>query len=39
MAEELFATAPSRVLDKQDKGFEQEWQALLRGPAAQLPLP
>ncbi|MFE9559079.1 hypothetical protein ACFYMW_39060 [Streptomyces sp. NPDC006692] len=38
MAEDLFATAPARVIDKQDKGFEKEWSALVAGPAAQLPL-
>ncbi|MEU5281681.1 hypothetical protein AB0G87_35335 [Streptomyces asoensis] len=38
MAEELFATAPARVIDKQDKYFEREWDALISGPAAQLPL-
>ncbi|MFD9791327.1 hypothetical protein ACFWXK_10280 [Streptomyces sp. NPDC059070] len=38
MAEELFATAPARVIDKQDKGFEQEWHALLSGSTRQPPL-
>ncbi|MEU6511032.1 hypothetical protein [Streptomyces sp. NPDC046942] len=38
MAEELFATAPARVINKQDKGFERAWDALLRGSSAQLPL-
>ncbi|WP_229914042.1 hypothetical protein [Streptomyces capitiformicae] len=38
MAEELFATAPARVIDKQDKYFERERDALISGPAAQLPL-
>lgn len=38
MAEELFATAPARVIDKQDKNFEKEWQAHLLGSATQLPL-
>jgi hypothetical protein len=38
MAEELFATAPARVIDKQDKNFQQEWDALISGSAAQLPL-
>ncbi len=37
MAEELFATAPARVIDKQDKNFEQHWDALVSGSAAQLP--
>ncbi|MFD7015209.1 hypothetical protein [Streptomyces sp. NPDC059928] len=37
MAEDLFATAPARVIDKQDTGFEREWNALLSS-AAQLPL-
>jgi len=26
------------VIDKRDKNFEQEWDALLSGSAAQLPL-
>ncbi|MGW2651837.1 hypothetical protein ACWC2T_45010 [Streptomyces sp. NPDC001393] len=38
MAEELFATAPARVIDKQEDTFEQEWDALLSGSAAQLSL-
>ncbi|MEW2078124.1 hypothetical protein AB0941_31770 [Streptomyces sp. NPDC013433] len=38
MAEELFVTAPARVIDKQDKCFEREWRALLSGSAARLPL-
>lgn len=38
MAEELFATAPARVIDKQDKNFEPEWDALISGSTAQLPL-
>ncbi|MFF8717547.1 hypothetical protein ACF07T_40045 [Streptomyces sp. NPDC015184] len=38
MAEELFATAPARVLDKQDRHFERAWAALTAGPAPQLPL-
>ncbi|MFI6055956.1 hypothetical protein ACIBCO_38520 [Streptomyces violascens] len=38
MAEELFATAPARVIDKQDKGFETQWTALLTGTATQLSL-
>ncbi|MET9462237.1 hypothetical protein ABZY05_45770 [Streptomyces canus] len=38
MAEELFATAPARVINKQDKNFEKSWDALLSGTAAQLPL-
>ncbi|MFG3133647.1 hypothetical protein ACGFZU_38875 [Streptomyces tendae] len=38
MAEELFATAPARVINKQDKNFEQLWDALISGSAAQLPL-
>ncbi|MFC8372780.1 hypothetical protein ACFUIT_33285 [Streptomyces sp. NPDC057239] len=38
MAGELFATAPARVIDKQDKHFEREWRALLSGSAARLPL-
>ncbi|GAB1331777.1 hypothetical protein [Streptomyces sennicomposti] len=38
MAEELFATAPARVINKQDEAFEEEWDALLSGAAAQLPL-
>jgi hypothetical protein len=38
MAEELFATAPARVIDKQDQNFEQDWDALVSGSAAQLPL-
>ncbi|MGW7261609.1 hypothetical protein [Streptomyces sp. NPDC054834] len=38
MAEELFATAPARVINKQDEALEEEWDALLSGAAAQLPL-
>ncbi|MCX5328067.1 hypothetical protein [Streptomyces sp. NBC_00140] len=38
MAEQLFTTAPARVIDKQDTNFEQEWAAHLAGPTAQLPL-
>ncbi|MEU0949853.1 hypothetical protein ABZ379_45435 [Streptomyces canus] len=38
MAEELFATAPARVIDKQDDSFEEAWEALLHGRPAQLPL-
>ncbi|MFE0855025.1 hypothetical protein [Streptomyces mutabilis] len=38
MAEELFATAPARVIDKQDKNFEPLWHALTSGSTAQLPL-
>ncbi|MFF1276962.1 hypothetical protein ACFVZC_26665 [Streptomyces marokkonensis] len=38
MAEELFVTAPARVIDKQEDTFEQEWRALLSGSAARLPL-
>ncbi|MFF0698585.1 hypothetical protein ACFYU4_38895 [Streptomyces tendae] len=38
MAEELFATAPARVIDKQDNNFERHWDALVSGSAAQLPL-
>jgi hypothetical protein len=38
MAEELFATAPARVINKQDPSFEKEWQAHLFGTATQLPL-
>ncbi|MFJ9662932.1 hypothetical protein ACIRPR_33895 [Streptomyces griseoflavus] len=38
MAEELFATAPARVIDKQDKHFEREWHALLSGSTTRLPL-
>lgn len=38
MAEELFVTAPARVIDKQEDTFEQEWHALLSGSAARLPL-
>lgn len=37
-AEELFATAPTRVIDKQDQNFEQAWDALISGSTAQLPL-
>ncbi|MET9566385.1 hypothetical protein [Streptomyces tauricus] len=37
MAEELFATAPARVINKQDKNFERYWDAVT-GSAAQLPL-
>ncbi|USQ85895.1 hypothetical protein NFX46_20460 [Streptomyces phaeoluteigriseus] len=38
MAEELFVTAPARVIDKQEDTFEQEWHTLLSGSAARLPL-
>lgn len=38
MAEELFATAPARVIDKQDKNFEPTWAALISGSTGQLPL-
>lgn len=38
MAEELFATAPARVINKQDQNFEKYWDALVSGSAAQLPL-
>ncbi|NUK21656.1 hypothetical protein [Streptomyces lunaelactis] len=38
MAEELFVTAPARVIDKQDKNFEPQWDALVSGRTAQLPL-
>jgi hypothetical protein len=38
MAEELFATGPARVIDKQDKNFEPEWAALISGSTAQFPL-
>ncbi|MGW5136779.1 hypothetical protein [Streptomyces sp. NPDC004135] len=38
MAEELFVTAPARVIDKQDDAFEREWHALLSGTATPLPL-
>ncbi|MFI8169743.1 hypothetical protein ACIGAN_25750 [Streptomyces sp. NPDC085931] len=38
MAEELFVTAPARVIDKQDAAFEREWHALLSGTATRLPL-
>lgn len=38
MAEELFVTAPARVIDKQDKNFESEWDALISGSRGQLPL-
>ncbi|MDQ0994802.1 hypothetical protein [Streptomyces sp. V3I7] len=34
MAEELFATAPARVIDKADRNFEGQWRALLRGRRA-----
>ncbi|MEV6182284.1 hypothetical protein [Streptomyces sp. NPDC052015] len=37
-AEELFATAPARAIDKQDKNFEPAWDTLVSGSAAQLPL-
>lgn len=37
MAEELFTTAPARVIDKQDKNFEPSWDALVSGSTAQLP--
>ncbi|MFC0843446.1 hypothetical protein ACFH04_06820 [Streptomyces noboritoensis] len=39
MAEELFCTAPARVIDKQDGGFENAWDALVSGSGAQLQLP
>ncbi|MGC0212002.1 hypothetical protein [Streptomyces levis] len=38
MAEELFVTAPARVIDKQDDAFEREWHALLSGTPTPLPL-
>ncbi|GGP80802.1 hypothetical protein [Streptomyces melanogenes] len=38
MAEELFATAPACVIDKRDKGFDQEWNVLLSRSSVQLPL-
>jgi hypothetical protein len=38
MAEELFATAPARVTIRQDKNFEQHWDARVPGSAAQLHL-
>ncbi|MGW1193682.1 hypothetical protein [Streptomyces sp. NPDC002559] len=38
MAEELFATAPARVIDKQDRHFERDWAALKAGSASQPPL-
>ncbi|MER8226496.1 hypothetical protein ABTZ58_39665 [Streptomyces sp. NPDC094143] len=38
MAEELFVTAPARVINKQDDAFEREWHALLSGTATRLPL-
>ncbi|MEU4884555.1 hypothetical protein AB0G19_29450 [Streptomyces althioticus] len=38
MAEELFTTAPARVINKQDKNFEPAWDALTSGSTAQLPL-
>ncbi|MCX5251928.1 hypothetical protein OG895_43560 [Streptomyces sp. NBC_00201] len=38
MAEELFATAPARVINKQDPNFEPAWNALISGSTAQLPL-
>lgn len=38
MAEELFTTAPARVINKQDKNFEPEWDALISGATTQLPL-
>ncbi|WP_247704225.1 hypothetical protein [Streptomyces sp. RK76] len=38
MAEELFAAAPARVIDKQDDNFEPHWRALTSSPTAQLPL-
>ncbi|MEU6284903.1 hypothetical protein [Streptomyces sp. NPDC047028] len=37
-AEELFTTAPARVINKQDKNFEPAWDALTSGSTAQLPL-
>ncbi|MEU6610301.1 hypothetical protein ABZ922_35535 [Streptomyces shenzhenensis] len=38
MAEELFTTAPARVINKQDKNFEPAWDALISGSTTQLPL-
>ncbi|KMS74313.1 hypothetical protein ACM01_15300 [Streptomyces viridochromogenes] len=38
MAEELLATAPARVINKQDPSFEEEWQDHLFGTATQHPL-
>ncbi|MGW5657207.1 hypothetical protein [Streptomyces humi] len=38
MAEELFVTAPASVINKQDKGFEQAWEALVTDSNVQLPL-
>lgn len=38
MAEDLFTTAPARVIDKQDQDFDKEWQALTSGADTQLPL-
>ncbi|MFF2515562.1 hypothetical protein [Streptomyces sp. NPDC058086] len=37
MAEDLFTTAPARVVDKQDRNFDTEWRARLAGATAQLP--
>ncbi|MFJ4748899.1 hypothetical protein [Streptomyces albogriseolus] len=38
MAKELFATAPARVIDKQDQNFEPQWHALASGSTTQFPL-
>ncbi len=38
MAEELFTTAPARVINKQDDNFEEHWDGLVSGSAVQLPL-
>lgn len=38
MVEQLFTTAPDRVIDKQDTNFEQERAAHRSDPTAQLPL-
>ncbi|MFJ8158510.1 hypothetical protein [Streptomyces sp. NPDC094468] len=38
MAEELFATAPARVINKQDAGFEAAWRTVTAGAGTQLPL-
>ncbi|MBB5109320.1 hypothetical protein [Streptomyces spectabilis] len=38
MAEELFVTAPARVINKQDDRFEEQWDALVSGSAARLRL-
>lgn len=37
MAKELFATAPARVIDKQDKNLEPQWHALASGSTTQFP--